>query len=296
MRICTSRSTISNGHSFPHILAYLACEISISAYLKGEGLSDQASPYGETSKLCHSSMPLSPHGLWVCPYPSSSMRSHNTLCDGMKGDPSYKTVATPDARPVTSQFHIIQPVCKQNKQVAKYKRASVGPAVVVLTHCGVEQHDITGSEVSMEHMLFDYLDQSTLQCTHIASYMLQHCITTLQHCITTLQHCITTLHNTSLQHCITTLQHFITTLQHFITTVQHCITTLQHCITTLHHDITALHYNITTLHYNITTLHYNTASRHYSTALQHYSTTLQHCITALHSNALPLPFLSHTRT
>ena len=111
----------------------LACEIGNSANLKGEGLSDRASPYGETSQLCHPSMLPSAYCLWVCPYPSSSMRSHNTLCDGMKGDPSYKTVATPDARPVTSQFHIIQPVCKQNKQVAKYRHAmySVGPVVVV---------------------------------------------------------------------------------------------------------------------------------------------------------------------
>lgn len=54
----------------------------------------------------------SAHLLRVHSYPRSSTRSHNTLCDGMKGDPSYKTVAIPDARPVTSQFHIIHPVCR----------------------------------------------------------------------------------------------------------------------------------------------------------------------------------------
>ena len=106
----------------------------------------------------------------------------------------------------------------------------------------------------MEHMLFDYLDQTTLQCTHIASYRLQHCITTL-HYNTALQH-----YNTALQHCITTL--------HYSTALQHCITTL---------------------HYNITTLHYNTALQHCITAL-HYNTAVQHCIAMyFHSPSLSIP-------
>ena len=45
-----------------------------------------------------------------CVTPASSASFHSTPPSGYSGEPSYRTTPAPDARPLTSQFHIIHPV------------------------------------------------------------------------------------------------------------------------------------------------------------------------------------------
>lgn len=48
-------------------------------------------------------------------HPSWSVRFHSTLGVGIRGEPSYNTTEVPTASADTSQFHIIQPVCRRTQ-------------------------------------------------------------------------------------------------------------------------------------------------------------------------------------
>lgn len=57
-------------------------------------------------------------------YPILSTRSHSTLGEGTRGEPSYKTTAAPVARADTSQFHIIQPTWNRQRSSVNQALAS----------------------------------------------------------------------------------------------------------------------------------------------------------------------------